>query len=175
MPKVYPIPSHKRTENLNAFTLMAAKCLFRILNKFICFHTGHRKRKIERLSPEWRPSAFSKYSTKFICFHTGHKREENWKASTLMATSVFSKYSNNSFVSTQVTKELKFGRLSPEWRPSTFSKYSTKFIYSHTGHKRAENWKAWINLSLFFYADHKILDNWMAFTWMITKCFFKIP
>ena len=43
---------------------MAAKCLFRILNKFICFHTGHRKRKIERLSPEWRPSAFSKYSIK---------------------------------------------------------------------------------------------------------------
>ena len=42
--------------------------------------------RFERLSPEWQPSAFSKYSTRFICFHTGHKRKENWKAFTLMAT-----------------------------------------------------------------------------------------
>ena len=41
---------------------------------------------IGRLSPEWRPSAISKYSTKFIYFHTGHKRTENWKAFTWMAT-----------------------------------------------------------------------------------------
>ena len=42
--------------------------------------------KIGRLSPEWRPSAFSKYSTTFISFYTGHERKENWKAFTLMAT-----------------------------------------------------------------------------------------
>ena len=32
--------------------------------------------KFGRLSPEWQPSAFSKYSTKFIYFHTGHKRKK---------------------------------------------------------------------------------------------------
>ena len=38
--------------------------------------------KIGRLSPEWRPSAFSIYSTNFIYFHTGQKRTEIWKAFT---------------------------------------------------------------------------------------------
>ena len=31
--------------------------------------------KIEKLSPEWRPSVFSKHSAIFI--HIGHKRKEN--------------------------------------------------------------------------------------------------
>ena len=42
--------------------------------------------KIGKLSPEWRPSVFSKYSIKFIYFHKGDKRTENWKAFTWMAT-----------------------------------------------------------------------------------------
>ena len=50
--------------------------------KIIYFHRGHKKLKLGRLSPEWRPSFFSKYSTKFIYFHTGHKRSEICKAFT---------------------------------------------------------------------------------------------
>ena len=41
-----------------------------------------KKRKIERLSPEWRPSVFSKYSSNFIYLHKGHTRTEIWKAFT---------------------------------------------------------------------------------------------
>ena len=36
-----------------------------------------KKLKFGKLSPEWQPSAFSKYFTKYICFHTGQKRMEN--------------------------------------------------------------------------------------------------
>ena len=60
----------------------------------------------------------------------------------------------NLFISTQATKERKIERLSPWWQPCVFSKYSTKFIYFHTGRKRTEIWQ--------------------AFTWMTTKCLFKI-
>ena len=41
-----------------------------------------------RLSPEWRRSALSKYSTKFICFHTPHKMN-----SPECRLSAYSKYS----------------------------------------------------------------------------------
>ena len=100
-----------------------------------------KEKNIERPSPVWRPSAFSKYSTKFICFHPGHKRKENWKSFTWMATKIlhqnylFPQRSQKTetwkaftwmatkflfkilhqiylFISTQVTKDLKFWRLS---------------------------------------------------------------
>ena len=137
--------------------------------------------KFGRLSPEWRPGTFSKYSTIFIyfhkgkkrteifkaftwmankcllkilykifCFHRGLKRKENWKSFILMATKCLFKILNQIHLFTHRPQKTKIERLSPEWRP----KYSTKCIYFHRGHKGTEIWK--------------------AFTWMATKCIFKI-
>ena len=136
--------------------------------------------KIGKLLPEWRPSAFSKYSTKFICFHKGHKRTENWKAFTKCLFKILCQIN----FSTKVTKEWKIERLSPEWRPSVFWKYSTKFIFFHKSHKKMKigrlspEWqpsvfsKYYIKF-IYFHKGHKRNENWKSFTWMATKCLFK--
>ena len=168
---------------------MATKCLFKILDqtyllphrsqnkwKLEDFHLNsdqvqiylfpHRrqKKKIERLSPWWRPSVFSKYLTKFICFQTGHKRTENWKAFTLIATKCLFKMPNQIYLfphRSQKKRTLKglhlYGDQVPfqntlpnlfvstqateerkieSLSPEWRSKYSTKIIYFHRGHKK---------------------------------------
>ena len=83
--------------------------------------------------------------------------QQNWKLESFHLNDdqvSFQKTLPNLFISTDATLELKIGKLSPGWRPTVFSKYSIKFIYFHKGDKRTENWK--------------------AFTWMATKCLFKI-
>ena len=109
--------------------------------------------KIGKLSPGWRPTVFSKYSIKFIYFHKGDKRTENWKAFTWMATKCLFKILYQFYFFHTGHKRME-NRLSPEWRHSVFSKNSNLFIHFHTGHRRMENWK--------------------NFTWMGTKCLFKI-
>ena len=94
--------------------------------------------KIERLSPEWRPNVFSKYSTNFI-FSTQATKE--WKIGFHLNGDIvsFQKTQTYLFISTQATEEWKIERISPEWGPSVFSKYLTLFSYFHTGYIRMEN------------------------------------
>ena len=133
--------------------------------------------RFERLSPEWQPSAFSKYSTRFICFHTGHKRKENWKAFTLMATKCLFKilYQIYLFPHRSQKKEKLKG-------------FHKEFFFIYLLPDRSQkNWKlegfhldgdkvSFQNTQQIYLFPHRPQEkeNWKAFTSMATICHFKI-
>ena len=150
--QIYLFPHRQqKKENWKAFTLMATKCLFKILDKIYLF--------LDRSQKNWKLEGFH-----LDCDQVSFQNTQS-----------------NLFVSTQVTKEKNIERPSPVWRPSAFSKYSTKFICFHPGHKRKENWKTftWMATKILYQTylfpqRSQKTETWKAFTWMTTKFLFKI-
>ena len=121
--------------------------------KFIPSHPT-KELKIWTLSPWWRQSVFSEYSTNLFV-STQATGKGKLKGFHLNGDQVpFQNTLLNLFVSTQATKERKIERLLPWWRLVSFQNTLTIFFCFHIGHKRTEIWK--------------------AFTGMATKCLFKI-
>ena len=104
--------------------------------------------KIGRLLREWRPSAFSKYSTKSICFHTGHRRTENWKAFTWMATKCCFK------ILYQIDLFHKGHKRIEHWKVFTWmaTKWLFKLLYQIClfPHRSQKNWKLAFNAVIWF-------------------------
>ena len=112
------------TKNWKAFTRMATKCLFKILNLIYLF--PHRSQKIKKAFTWMATKSLFKILNLIYLFPHRPQKNGKLKGFHLNGDQVpFQNTQPNLFVSTEVTKELKIGRLSPEWRPSVFSKYLT--------------------------------------------------
>ena len=144
--------------------------------------------KIERLSPEWRPGVFSKYSTKFICFHKGHKRTENWKAFTWMAKG-FSKYltkcisivrcsiphPNQIYPSQSIPYPLIVHGATPVYDVLSVSKQVKREKIERPSPEGQPNaFSKYSTKCICFHTGHKRTEKWKAFTWMAKKCIVKI-
>ena len=127
---IYLFP-HRSQKIKKAFTWMATKCPFKILNLIYLF--PHRSQKIKKAFTWMATKSLFKILNLIYLFPHRPQKNGKLKGFHLNGDQVpFQNTQPNLFVSTEVKKELKIGRLSPEWRPSVFSKYLTSLPWMAT-------------------------------------------
>ena len=158
---------------------MATKCLFKTLcHIYLIPHGSQKKGKLKGFHLNGKQVPFKNTIQRFL-FPQRPQKKRKLKVFHLDGDQMSFQ---NTHLFTHRPQKKKIERLSPEWRP----KYSTKCIYFHRGHKGTEIWKAftWMatkcifkilyQIYLFPHRPQKIKKSWKAFTWMATKCLFKI-